>query len=90
MSRQLFLSALAGWPVVVLAALSARAAFVSAEISGTEYAGWLFLSCGPGAIALTIVRGLPSPSMTQVLYDTERTGVSGPGRSVRRSVDSAP
>ena len=72
--KPFFISTFTGWPIVVLGALAARAAVVGAPISGTEYAGWLFLGCAPGAIALMIVRGLPPRSVAQVLYDTEHTG----------------
>ena len=72
--KPFFISSFTGWPIAVVAALVGRAAAVGAPISSMEYAAWLFLGCAPGAVALMIVRGLPSRSIAEVLYDAEHSG----------------
>jgi hypothetical protein len=58
------------WPALVLVTLAVRALFGS-PIGANEYAAWLFLAGAPVVIALVIMRGMSSPTITQVLYDTE-------------------
>jgi hypothetical protein len=75
--KRLFIFALSGWTIAVLAALVSRTVLLNAHISGTEYAAWLFLGCAPVAIALFFVRGPQAQSVTQVLYEAERAGSAG-------------
>jgi hypothetical protein len=73
-ARRLFSLALIGWPVAVLLALAIRTVFVTPGLSSPEYIGWIFLGCAPIAIALIMLRGQPTESVAQVLYDAERAG----------------
>jgi hypothetical protein len=70
-TKQLFLSAVIGWPIVVLAVLVARVTFAASSLSVGEYVGWLFLAAAPVAIALVILRGQSAEPIAQVLYDAE-------------------
>jgi|RhiMethySRZTD1v2_1073278.scaffolds.fasta_scaffold03587_6 hypothetical protein len=73
-TRQLFVTALIGWPVAVCSSLAIRMAFVAARPSTLEWSAWGFLICAPIAIALVIARSQPTASVAQVLYDAEQAG----------------
>ena len=69
--RNLSLSILLGWPSLVAIALAGRAALAESGLSGSEYAGWIFLAVAPVATWLIILRARSSGSIAQVLYDVE-------------------
>jgi hypothetical protein len=78
--KRLFLSFLAGWPLVVVTALVSRAMFVGASLSVPEYSGWFFLATAPVVTCLVILRSRSTESIAHVLYDVERTGDTGQKR----------
>ena len=69
--HRLSLSIFVGWPSLVAIALAGRAALADAGLSGSEYAGWIFLAIAPIATWLIILRARPTGSIAQVLYDVE-------------------
>ena len=71
--KRLFISFLAGWPLVVVTALVGRAVFVGASLSVPEYSGWFFLATAPVVTFLIILRSRSTRSIAHVLYDVERT-----------------
>jgi hypothetical protein len=81
-TKQLFLSAVIGWPIVVLAVLVARATLAVSSLSVGEYVGWLFLASAPVAIAIVILRGQSAEPIAQVLYDAEHVAESRPSAPV--------
>jgi hypothetical protein len=70
--KRVLTTTITAWPVLVLVTLAVRALYGS-TIGASEYAAWLFLAGAPVVIALVIIRGMSSPSITQVLYDAEQT-----------------
>jgi hypothetical protein len=83
-SSSFFFSFLLGWPALVFSALSARVAMVGSSLSVSEYAIWFFLASGPVAAYLVLMRGRPTASISQVLYDTELAGDARQERPSRR------
>ena len=76
--KRFLLVSAAVWLVTVLGALAARSALIPAPVPFTELAGWLFLACTPGAIALIFIRGMASTSIAQVLYNAEHPVTPSP------------
>lgn len=87
-TKQIFLSTSVGWLVAVLGIAAARMALVDTPMSPAEYPAWLFLACVPATVALMIMRGLPTPSIAAVLYETERADATGAQRIARSPRDA--
>ena len=78
------LFAIVGWPIVVLAVLALRASG-SAGLTGIEYAAWLLVAFAPAAAWWIIKRNRPTPSIAEILYDTEHRdkSVEAPAKVTR-------
>jgi hypothetical protein len=75
-TKQLFLSAVIGWPIIIALSFVGRTTFAAASLSFGEYAGWLFLASAPVAIALVMLRAQAGEPIAQVLYDAEHVSES--------------
>jgi hypothetical protein len=60
------------WFAVVIGLLGARIALGTVPVTAAESAAWLSLACIPAAVLLFVFRRA-SPTIAQVLYETEQT-----------------
>jgi hypothetical protein len=75
--RRIHIAAVSSWFIAILGSLGARVALAAGPLALTESAVWLLLIALPAMTLIFDVRG-PSPTIAQILYDTELATVASP------------
>lgn len=80
-SPTLYGSLIATWPIVVVAAATARLTFGVSTPSLGEGAGWIFAAVAPVATAALLSRSRATQAIAKVLYDANNAGDAKPPSS---------